>query len=102
MNPLLPRRERQSEAQRFHRETFKAHGRACYFCGKEASDAMHIIPRPMLGSKRYECAADNSRPGCRACHRKQTDGTLAFALSDRQRAVRALNKVLKVKLPEPA
>jgi hypothetical protein len=95
---LIANKKRESEASKFHRECFKAHGRACYFCGKDASDAMHLVGRATLGPRRYECAVENSRPGCRACHTRQTNGELAFKPADMKRAIVALNRVLKVKI----
>jgi len=62
---------------------------------------MHVVPRSKLGKHRYAFPRYNGRPGCRECHRRQESGELEFALIDRQEAVLFLNKVLKVKLPEP-
>ena len=97
--PLIANKNRQSEAARFHRECFAAWGHICYFCGlKNASDAMHLISRAQLGPRRYECPAENGRPGCRTCHEQQTGGKLAFKPADIKRAVTALNKVCKIKV----
>lgn len=100
--PLIANAKRQSEAQAFHRACFKAWGRVCYFCGsKDATDAMHLVPRAVLGPRRYVCPVENSRPGCRSCHNKQTRGELAFKKADMRRAITALNKVCKQKMELP-
>lgn len=100
--PLVADPRRHSEANLFHRACFRAHGKRCYFCGsKSATDAMHIISRAFLGPRRYECPIENARPGCRACHDKQTRGELVFKKEDVRRAIAALNKVCKCKLELP-
>jgi hypothetical protein len=81
---------------KWHKAVFDAWGNKCYFCGQPATDAMHIVGRPKLGKHRYACPEDNGRPGCRRCHRMQTDNKLDFSNRDYQRAVNALNEVLKV------
>jgi len=63
--PLIADRKRDSEAARWHREVFEAHGRVCHFCPKNATDAMHVIPRASLGKLRYTMPKENGRPGCR-------------------------------------
>lgn len=102
--PLIANPKRQSEAAAFHRAVFKAHGDRCHFCGKpQSTDAMHVIPRSQLGPKaRYACPVENGRPGCRRCHDAQERNELQFSVSVRRRAIRALNKVLKAPLMEPA
>lgn len=102
--PLIANPQRDTEAAQFHREVFKAHGSACHFCGKKgATDAMHVIPRAHLGKKaRYACPIENGRPGCRPCHSANEAGQKDFSLAIRRRAVRALNKVMKSPLMEPA
>jgi hypothetical protein len=54
----------------------------------------------MLGKHRYACAIENGRPGCRKCHEAQERGELRFRKADYNKAVRALNKVLKSKIQE--
>jgi len=102
--PLIANKARDSEAAAFHRAVFKAHGNRCHFCGaKGATDAMHVIPRGLIGPKaRYLCPAENGRPGCRRCHDRQEREELQFSLSVRKRAVRALNKVMRSPIQEPA
>ena len=99
--PLIANKARESEAARWHRDVFKAHGRACFFCGKDASDAMHIIPRAQLGPLRYQIPVQNGRPGCRACHERQERGELKFPLRVVRTAILAHNKISKVKMELP-
>jgi hypothetical protein len=96
--PLIADRKRDSEAARWHREVFEAHGRVCHFCPKNATDAMHVIPRASLGKLRYTMPKENGRPGCRACHEKQERGELFFAARVTNSAIRAHNKIAKVKI----
>ena len=99
--PLIANKKREGEAARWHREVFKAHGRACFFCGKDATDAMHIIARAQLGPLRYEIPVQNGRPGCRACHERQERGELHFPVRIMRIAIRAHNAIAKVKLELP-
>lgn len=99
--PLIANKKRESEAAAFHRSCFKAHGRACFFCGKDASDAMHVIPRSHLGPLRYAIPVQNSRPGCRACHERQEAGELHFPVRVVRIAIAAHNKLSKVKMVMP-
>lgn len=102
--PLVPNPKREGEAAAFHRAVFKAHGRACWKCGKkDATDAAHVIARSHLGAKaRYSCPEANARPLCRGCHDAQTAGLWNWPLPVRRAAVLALNKVMRVPLPVPA
>ncbi len=102
--PLIANPKRDVEAAAFHRAVFKAHGSCCHFCGKKgATDAMHVISRSLIGPKaRYACPIENGRPGCRSCHDRQERDELKFTLSVRRRAVRALNKVMRAPIEEPA
>lgn len=99
--PLIPNRKRKSEADGWHKAVFKAHGGKCYFCGSAASDAMHIIARAHLGPLRYEIPVQNGRPGCRSCHERQERGELQFSLHDVRVAIRAHNKIARVKIELP-
>jgi predicted restriction endonuclease len=99
--PLSANPKRNTQAAEFHRRVFAAHGKRCYFCGGAATDAMHLIGRAHLGPHRYACPEENGRPGCRKCHDTKGWLSINFALRDRRAAVRALNKVLTVKLESP-
>lgn len=99
--PLIANKKRHAEASTFHRDCFKAHGNACFFCGKNATDAMHIIPRAKLGPLRYEIPFQNSRPGCRSCHEREEAGELHFPIRLQRIAIAAHNKIAKVKLEMP-
>jgi hypothetical protein len=92
--------KRKSDAATWHARVFKAHGKFCYFCGGHANEAMHIIPRQMLGSLRYEIPEENGRPGCHACHGKH-GRMLDFKRADIERAIEAHNAISKVKLRMP-
>ena len=91
------------EAREFHRRVFAKWGNRCYFCGGKATDAMHIIPRSQLGPHRYACAEENGRPGCRVHHdaSEANDPRCQFHVSQRRKAVKALNKILKQPIQEP-
>lgn len=99
--PLIPNKARKSEAQRWHDDVFKAHGKLCFFCGNAASDAMHIIPRNLLGPLRYLIPVQNGRPGCRSCHDRQGAGELKFPIRITRIAISAHNKIAKVRLEIP-
>jgi hypothetical protein len=99
--PLIANKQRESEADKWHREVFKAHGKLCFFCGKAATDAMHIIPRSKLGPLRYAIPVQNGRPGCRECHERQERGELRFGIRFVRIAIAAHNKIAKVKLELP-
>ena len=109
--PLVARLEHKIDADQFHKDVFAAHGRKCYFhgkkkayrfkysrapeerCTKDATDAMHVVPRSSLGPKsRFACAKENGRPGCRNCHDLEERGVLEFPKDEYNAAVRALNK----------
>lgn len=100
--PLLAIYTRRSEAKRFHDACFRYHGRACWKCGNAATDAAHIIPRSQLGPQRYACPVENARPACRRCHDRQERHEIAFPKAWRLKAIRALNRVLRVKIVESA
>ena len=71
--------EHRSARHAFHEACFRIFGSKCYFCGGKATDAMHIIPRRLLSRvQRYARPDLNSRPGCRACHRRTEHDPLAF------------------------
>jgi hypothetical protein len=99
--PLIDNKKREAEAAKWHRDVFKAHGRSCFFCGKDATDAMHVIPRAQLGPLRYEIPVQNGRPGCRSCHQLQERGELQFPVRELRVAIAAHNKICKVKLTPP-
>ena len=48
----------------------------CEFCGKQAVDICHIIPRSKFGKKRREerDSVINCMAGCRECHTAFDDG----------------------------
>ncbi len=98
---LKPNPKRKSEAATFHRDCFKAHGNVCFFCGGRATDAMHIIPRKLLGPLRYEIPVQNSRPGCRSCHDLQGAGKKRFPIRLVRIAIAAHNKIAKCLLEMP-
>ena len=94
--PMVDRKKnaRRSAASRWHDAVFRAHGSRCFFCGGFATDAMHIVPRGQLGPiRRYACAEENGRPGCRACHDLQEQHQLRFPIALRRMAVAALNAI---------
>jgi hypothetical protein len=114
--PLVAKQGTEDAADEFHRAVFKAHGRTCYFygtrlildaatrkprkrtpeerCEKDATDAMHVVPRSQLGPKsRFACPEENGRPGCRTCHNLEDVGRLDFPDAVYNRAIRALQKV---------
>ena len=100
--PLLADPKRASEAARFHREVFAMFGSACFFCGKKATDAAHVLSRgTKLGPLRY-CDPRIARPACRRCHDEQGAGRLKWPLSVRKDAVRAHNRHAKVPLTVPS
>lgn len=99
--PLVANKKRESEASAWHRDVVKAHGKACFFCGRDGSDAMHIIPRAKLGPLRYKIPVQNGRIGCRECHDRQEAGELQFPIRVRRIAIAAHNKIAKVKLEMP-
>ena len=100
--PLIPNKARESEARAWHNAVFKAHGKKCWHCGGEATDAAHIIPRSRLGPKlRYAIPVENGRPACRRCHELQESRIIEFPLSVVRAAIRAHNKIAKVKMQEP-
>lgn len=101
MKPLIANRERKNEAAAWHRAVFSAHGKKCWNCGGEATDACHVIPRSQLGKLRYEMPKENGRPGCRRCHQRQECGELDFPIAVRRAAVRAHNKIARVPMMEP-
>ena len=99
--PLLADPKRKSEADRWHKIVFGKWGNACWFCGSHATDSMHIIPRNLLGPLRYAIGWESGRPGCRRCHDRQGAGVLRFAVKDMRMAVRAHNKIARVKIEVP-
>ena len=92
------RRQRERMAAAWHKAVFLAHGDKCYWCGKKATDAAHIIPRSRLGPLRYEMPVENGRPACRTCHELQERGMLVFEAKDLFAAVRHHNRIAKVPL----
>jgi hypothetical protein len=102
--PLIANPKRASEASRFHRLVFAAYGgprRLCALCGKPgAVDAAHVVPRAALGPLRYAVVA-LARPAHRQCHERQERGEIDFPITVRRDAIRAHNKVAKVRLEVP-
>ena len=98
--PLIIRNDAEKEAHAFHVAVFKNWGNKCYRCKAHATDAAHIIPRSKLGPHRYASPVTNGRPLCRTCHDSQEKGEWDFPKVIRNRAIRALNKVLKIRLEE--
>jgi hypothetical protein len=116
--PLVAKQSTEDAADAFHRAVFAAHGRTCFFhgpkfkfvldfttrkprprkpeerCEKDATDAMHVVPRSQLGPKsRFACPDENGRPGCRTCHDLEDAGRLDFPDAIYNRAIRALQAV---------
>ncbi len=99
--PLIPNKQRESDAAWFHREVFRAHGSKCWHCKGDATDASHVIKRALLGPKmRYAMPVENGRPACRRCHRLQEAGTISFPLGVIRAAIRAHNQIAKIPLRE--
>jgi hypothetical protein len=97
----LKKAKREAAAARFHADCFRIHGSACFFCGKRATDAMHILARSRIGAKLwYANPETNSRPGCRACHDAQGAGDLQFPKPLLRAAIRSHNKLARVPIPE--
>ena len=105
MRPLVADPKRQSEAAKWHREVFALYGgpkRICAHCDKPgATDAAHVIGRAHLGQLRY---ADPrfGRPLHRDCHRDLDEGRAQWKKAILRDAIRAHNKIAKVKIQEPA
>lgn len=97
---MVTNKRRRNEAILWHERVFKAYGRKCYFCGGNATDAMHIIPRALLGPLRFKIPEANGRPGCRECHDKYPN-MRDFKIADVRKAIRAHNAISVVKLEEP-
>lgn len=103
--PIVEDKRQGADARSFHRAVFAYWGRFCWFApGNErdhyADDAGHVIDKNQLGPLRY-ATVDFARPVCRRHHNMLHAGTLRWTIYDRQRAVRAHNKIAKQRLPVP-
>ena len=121
--PLIGTVEHKLDAAGFHKAVFSLYGPRCYFhgheqwwkkkrkrqdddsfiiverepherCQKDATDAMHVVPRSSLGPKsRFAVPEHNGRPGCRPCHDLETAGLIDFDARTWNEAVSAILKV---------